>query len=747
SEKIHSVHQLLKAYTLFTKDVDYIIKESKIVIVDEHTGRLMPGRRFSEGMHSAIEAKENVDIEEETKTLATITLQNLFRMFVKLSGMTGTAETEAQEFKHIYDLDVIVIPTNRPVIRQDRNDVVFVRKSDKIKYIADRIVNIHNAGIPLLIGTASVASSEYLDRKLKPRKDASGRSLNYNILNAKNNEGEAEIVAEAGDQGSVTVATNMAGRGTDIKLGKTIKMLPERSAMIQALRMREADRKPVIICRNDTSLQYIDYLREHDNYLSDKKVYFSNEEGDDKILIASSGYEGSRERIMLPDTEDLKERNVCVEFDSEGNCLEYVPAGLYVLGTEKHESRRIDRQLRGRSGRQGDPGTSQFTVSLEDDLMRVFGADRMSSLIDRMEAMSGDQTAVSHRLLTSSIENAQKRIENINFERRKFLLEYDDVINKQREVVYELRDFFLFRALPIEYVNKDLFYKLTDKLSADLKKYYNDDNNVEMRKMRNYINHTFQVNISEKEFYDTVKNNALQQELEKRIKQRMDRENREILDYVYENIPPMAEEYILSVIRPGSFKEEWPYDIINDYLLAHFSIKTEEPDEDISISEFAESVREKIERRIKERCEIPRDFADKLNFVMTQTFIRAIDAQWVEQLYELEAIREGITLRGYAKKDPLVEFKKEAYLLFSDLIDSIYAEFIKKFFESKILSDIEDIGNKQFEEKRPVIFTGSGEEDSRKQEPFERKNKKIGRNDPCWCGSGKKYKHCHGRNK
>ena len=740
SERIHSVQQLLRAYTMFVKDVDYIVQEGKVIIVDEHTGRLMPGRRFSEGMHSAIEAKESVDIEEETKTLATITLQNLFRMYDKLSGMTGTAETEAKEFMHIYKMPVVVIPTNKPIIRDDREDIMFVRKDEKINYIDNRIMKVHNAGIPLLVGTASVASSEQLDAKLKNRNDDAGKKINYSILNAKNHENEANIVAEAGEQGSVTIATNMAGRGTDIKLGKTIKMLSERSALIQALKMKKADRTPRIVCESETSKSYIEYLLENDNYLSDKKMYFR----EDGIEILTGDVNDEND-IYIADPENKDERFVCISHDDKGDCTEYVSPGLYVLGTEKHDSRRIDRQLRGRSGRQGDAGVSQFTVSLEDDLMRIFGSDRMSSLIGRLETMS-TEGAVSHRMRTSSIETAQKKIENINFERRKFLLEYDDVINKQREVVYELRDFFLYKAPPIEFVNSSLFKELTDKIAQAVKNDINTNNNIQLTKHQKYINGIYKINISVDEMKQAVNSNTLPHLIAEQIMPDIIQNIESIMDYIMENIPQTADEKLREFIMSGSYMEEWNYDGINDYLMNYYHMTVEQPKEDMNADEFTAHIVENIENKIRERCNVPDEYKDKLLYVLTFSFLRAIDAQWVEQLYELEAIREGITLRGYAQKDPLVEFKREAYSLFSVLIDNIYEDFTKKFFDSKLLSDIEEIKSSKIEAFKPQLFANASESKKIKQKPIERNEKKIGRNDPCWCGSGKKYKHCHGKN-
>ncbi|MEJ2537895.1 MAG: preprotein translocase subunit SecA, partial [Calditrichia bacterium] len=359
NEKIHNISQLLKAYSLFEKDVDYVVTDGKVMIVDEFTGRIMHGRRYSDGLHQALEAKENVKIERETQTLATITLQNYFRMYDKLAGMTGTAETEAAEFWDIYKLDVVVIPTNKPIRRLDYNDVIYRTKREKYNAVIDEIERLHKAGRPALVGTITVEVSETLSRMLKRR------GIPHNVLNAKFHKQEAEIVAKAGQKGAVTIATNMAGRGTDIKLGRG-----------------------VVQCEGACFLN----------------------DGDGR---------------EVPDNIDLNE------------CKLDVPCGLHIIGTERHESRRIDRQLRGRSGRQGDPGASKFFLCLEDDLMRLFGSDRMIRIMDRLGAQEGEK--ITHRMVTNAIEKAQKRVEMQNFSIRKHLLEYDDVMNKQREVIYERR--------------------------------------------------------------------------------------------------------------------------------------------------------------------------------------------------------------------------------------------------------------------------------------------------------------------
>lgn len=750
SEYIHALHQLLKAHTLFERDVEYIVQSGKIVIVDEHTGRLMPSRRFSEGLHSAIEAKENVSIQEETKTLATITLQNLFRMFSKLSGMTGTAETEASEFMHIYKLPVTVIPTNRPVIRNDSNDLLFIRKEEKIKHIVEKIVKLHNAGVPLLVGTASVQSSEYLDSTLKLKKDMAGKPIKYNILNARHHEQEARIISEAGMQGAITIATNMAGRGTDIKLGSTIEMLPERSALIQSLHVKNnLKKKAAVILEDKKSMEFITYLLENDSYLKEKSIYFKTglEGGDDLISIADGYRVGEFSdcfKITIPSPAKKNQRNVCISFTETGDCSEYVPAGLFVLGTEKHESRRIDRQLRGRSGRQGDPGASLFTVSLEDDLMRIFGNEKMSDMIRRLESLSSKETSISHRLLTTSIESAQKRIENLNFERRKYLLEYDDVINKQREIVYQLRNFFLERKPPLEFIDRGTFSQNTAALKERLLEAIKTDGDAgvkrELEKFSSFMN-SGEIDISGEEASRT----DFEEILHKRISEKFSSNMQEVKDYILENIPPIASAFIDSEILDNTPFEEWEFDRINEWFLNYFKITFKRTENEITKREFSALAEKRVEEMFTDKMSL---FTNKalLLFNICNMFILSIDKLWIEQLYELDAIKEGISLRGYAQRDPLVEFKKEAYQLFNILMDSMYKDFCEKFFSAVQNAKVQQDKPRRIDTVKREISANSSEDEETKKKPVVREDKKIGRNDPCWCGSGKKYKNCHGRN-
>ncbi|RKX67978.1 preprotein translocase subunit SecA [candidate division TA06 bacterium] len=496
NEKIHNIHQLLKAYSLFERDSEYIVKDGKVIIVDEFTGRVMPGRRFSEGIHEAIEAKEGVKIEQETQTLATITLQNFFRMYDKLAGMTGTAETEAAEFWEIYKLDVIVVPTNRPVIREDFPDMIYRTKIEKYRAIIEEIKRQHEKGRPILVGTITVEVSEQLSRMLKRA------GISHSVLNAKYHQKEAEIISHAGEKGNVTISTNMAGRGTDIKLGEGVKEL----------------------------------------------------------------------------------------------------GGLHVIGTERHESRRIDRQLRGRSGRQGDPGSSVFFISLEDNLMRLFASDRIASAMDRIGVKENE--AITHPLITRAIENAQKRVEQYNFDIRKRLIDYDDVMNKQREAIYAMRDEVLYNKNPDEFI---------------------------LGKIENVIN-------------------------------------------------DIIEKYTAN----GKYPEDWDWDnliinYINDFL----------DDPQIAEKEKAEFTKERLFDylfdRAKKNLELKREeFGELYEKVMKFVVLQTIDSRWRDHLYELDALKEGIGLRGYAQRDPLVEYKKESYMMFENMIINMDEEIVAKMFRVQI---------------------------------------------------------------
>jgi preprotein translocase subunit SecA len=641
NQKLHVIHQLLKAYTLYQKDEQYIIGEDgSVVIVDEFTGRQMAGRRWSDGLHQAVEAKEGVEIRGETQTLATITIQNYFRMYDKLAGMTGTAETEEGEFHQIYGLDVMVIPTNRPVVRDDRDDLIFRTTREKYHAILDEIERLHKLELPVLVGTTNVEVSETLARMLKRR------GIPHNVLNAKQHKRESEIVAEAGRPGAVTIATNMAGRGTDIKLGEGVKA----SRTIDWIRERGLD---------PDELQPVDPTRY-----------------DDKI-------------------------------DSRPPEHEVEMGGLHILGSERHESRRIDRQLRGRAGRQGDPGASQFFLSLEDNLMRLFGSERIANAMERMGAEEGE--VITHGLVTRSIGNAQKRVEGNNFEARKRLLDYDDVMNQQREVIYDLRLFAL-------------------EGGEDLK-------------------------------------GEIWEMIELAVRDRMD-------------------EYL----PVGSQPEDWELAGLKRRLLTDFFILVdglpdqEDPDHELERDEIEDMVLEAARDTMHRKID---GFGELGERVMSYILLSVIDNKWKDHLYDLDHLKASIGFRGWGQKDPLVEYKKEAFDMFVDLMRDLRSTVSQNFFRAQVgapqpqrmaaptrmtLSGpsepvtgvgggappapqsrrprVDSMGisaSARVDEATDVsrLSTNRGDE-QRKQQPVTAADE-PGRNDPCPCGSGKKYKKCHGK--
>jgi preprotein translocase subunit SecA len=608
NEQISNVDQLLRAYSIYEKDDEYVVQEGKILIVDEFTGRLMPGRRFSEGLHQALEAKEGVKVEKETQTLATITLQNFFRMYAKLAGMTGTAETEEQEFHDIYKLDVAVIPTNEPVRRLDYDDVIFRTKKEKYNAIVDEVARLHEKGLPVLVGTTTVEVSELLSRLL------TRRGINHNVLNAKHHQREAEIVAGAGRRGGVTIATNMAGRGTDIKLDPT-------------------------------------------------------------VLQCADGCHIACNRPACTGDGILKEKE----------CLEDVPCGLHIIGTERHESRRIDRQLRGRAGRQGDPGASVFFLSLEDDLMRLFGSDRLIKIMDRLGVQEGE--VITHRMVTRAIEKAQVRVEMQNFEIRKHLLEYDNVANKQREVIYGLR--------------RDIL--LEDDVSGGLL------DNMERAVARLVTRHC-----------DPSRPND---------------------DW---DFTALTRDYLALVLAPLPVAADERLQIGHEALLERFQ-------------EHARQRHQTKEQRLTP--ELTRQLE---RFVLMQV----IDEHWKEHLNQLVMLRSGIGLRSYGQRDPLVEYKAESFRLFEELMDTIEDEAVRFFFRAELVQAPPPPPPDRLQTRKDDAGAWAGgdrvgapgdPEDfahasprgappgSAPVSPVMRDAPKVGRNDPCPCGSGRKYKKCHGR--
>lgn len=628
TEAVHNINQLMKAYTLFEKDVQYILSEDrKVVIIDESTGRPQPGRRFADGLHQALEAKEGVKVEAETQTVATITLQNLFRLYRKMAGMTGTAETEAHELWEIYELDVVVVPTNRPVRRVDQEDQIFRTKREKYNAIIDEVTRLHEMGLPVLVGTVSVEVSELLSRMLQRK------GVKHQLLNARYHEKEAQIVSEAGRAGAVTIATNMAGRGTDIKLAPEVIRI-DRSLVVSAATL------------------------------------------DDK----------------LPAGHSLREE------------LVENPSGLQVIGTERHEARRIDRQLRGRAGRQGDPGSSRFFLALEDDLMRLFGSERIASVMDRLGAEEGE--VIEHGMVTRSIERAQKKVEVRNFEMRKHLLEYDDVMNQQRQVIYNRR---------------------RDVLERDSAR-----------------------------------------------------------DQVLEIIDEAGTEFVAGYALEGMHAEQWPWeDMAVDFsntFFTHFPVGVEER-ADMSLEALSERLLESVRRSYRQRTEMVGE--ETYREVEKAILLHTVDTCWQEHLYEMDELKEGVGFVGVGGKNPLIEYKRGGYDMFESLIARINQETLKSLFRLRIdtqaparsggdrgrsLSPIHreatNLGfaatgaprggavDDDLAPGRPtpggsprdrLVGVGTEGADQAAKVPA-RAAPKVGRNEPCPCGSGKKYKQCHGRN-
>ena len=555
-ELLHHINQALKAHTLFRRDVDYIVKNGEVIIVDEFTGRLMPGRRYSEGLHQALEAKENVRIENENQTLATVTFQNYFRMYNKLSGMTGTADTEAAEFKKIYDLDVAVIPTNMPMIRDDFPDSIYKTRREKFNAVMDEIEQLHQKGQPVLVGTISIDVSEDLSKKLKKR------GIKHTVLNAKNHEKEAEIIAMAGQKGAVTISTNMAGRGTDIVLGEGVT--------------------------------------------------------------------------------DLE--------------------GLRIIGTERHESRRIDNQLRGRSGRQGDPGSSRFYLALEDDLLRIFGGERITGIMEKLGMEEGEP--IEHNLISRAIENAQAKVEGHNFDIRKQLIEYDDVMNQQREVIYKQRR----EAL----MGKSLKSSIEDMIS----------------------------------------------------------EKTEIIADMFADEKALPEDWDLKGLNEAVFKQF-------NFRLNSFNEDTLDGLNSDGLTQLIYEAAMEIYND-REAAVGEKDFRQLERVVMLQT----VDNLWKDHLLSMDHLKEGIGLRGYAQQNPLLIYKKEGFELFQEMISRVKEETLGILFRIQI-AESEKIDDLRKPKEQNLTFS-SGDAPAKKK-PVKRVKKKIGRNAPCPCGSGKKYKKCCGR--
>ena len=610
----HHINQAIKAHGVMKRDINYVVKDGEVIIVDEFTGRLMFGRRYNEGLHQAIEAKEGVEVARESRTLATITFQNYFRLYDKLSGMTGTAMTEADEFSEIYKLDVVEIPTNKPMIREDCNDLVYKTEKAKFNAVIEDIIDAHEKGQPVLVGTVTIEKSELLSQMLKRR------GIKHEVLNAKYHEKEAEIIAQAGKKGAVTIATNMAGRGTDIKLGGNAEYMATSEMRKQG---------------------YSDEMIEEANAFS--------ETTDEEILAA---------RKVFSDLNKKFEDEIAPEAE------EVIKAGgLYIIGTERHESRRIDNQLRGRSGRQGDPGKSRFYISLEDDLMRLFGGDKVQRLMDTFK-LPEDQP-IDAKLISNTIENSQKKVEGRNFAIRKNVLQYDDVMNRQREIIYDQRN----QVLNGENMKESILKMIDDSI----------DNNVDL--------------------------------------------------------------YLPS----SALHDDWDVKALHEYYFG-WMVTTEELT--YSGEELENLDSEDVKKFLKERAHFVYDKREELftSQIMRElervVLLKIVDQHWMDHIDAMDDLRDGIRLRAYAQKDPAIEYTEEGFAMFDAMISEIREETAKTILTVRLKTKAAP--KREAVAKETGSSGGSEENQVVKKSPLV-KGKKIGRNDPCPCGSGKKYKKCCGK--
>ncbi len=605
---LHHINQAIRANGIMKLDVDYVVKDGEVIIVDEFTGRLMFGRRYNEGLHQAIEAKEGVKVERESKTLATITFQNYFRMYDKLSGMTGTAMTEETEFQEIYKLDVVEIPTNRPVIRIDNADSVYKTEKAKFGAVIEQIIKCHEKGQPVLVGTVSIEKSELLSNMLKRR------GVQHEVLNAKFHEKEAEIIAQAGKKGAVTIATNMAGRGTDIMLGGN----PEYLAKHEMRRM------------------------EFPEEMISEATGFGDTD-DEELLHARKTYQELEKKFkaeIKPEAEEVREAG-----------------GLFIIGTERHESRRIDNQLRGRSGRQGDPGETRFYLSMEDDLMRLFAGDRIYNIMDSLGI--DENTPIEHSMLTNTIENAQKKLESRNFAIRKNVLQYDDVMNRQREIIYSQRDKVLNGEDMKDYIQK----MLEETIEANVKSYITGE---------------------DKDSW---------------------------------NFEGLRDHYMGWLTTPDDFR----YD----------RIELENTEVDYIIKMLTERAKELYQKREEE---FGSNLMREIERVM---LLRMVDTKWMDHIDAMEELKKGISLRAYAQKDPVVEYRIEGFDMFDEMIASIQEDTVRLCLTIQI--------RKEEEPKREQVAKPIEPASDKTDSTSRTVKKKPGRNDPCPCGSGKKYKKCCGK--
>ncbi|MCI6226021.1 MAG: preprotein translocase subunit SecA [Clostridiales bacterium] len=608
----HHINQAIKAHGVMKRDVDYVLKDGEIIIVDEFTGRLMFGRRYSEGLHQAIEAKEHVSVQRESKTLATITFQNYFRLYQKLSGMTGTALTEEEEFSTIYKLDIVEIPTNRPVIRIDNEDAVYKTQNGKYRAVIRQIKECHEKGQPVLVGTVSIEKNELLGKLL------TREGIKHNLLNAKNHEKEAEIVAQAGKFGAVTVATNMAGRGTDIMLGGNAEYMAKND-------LRKAGMSDELIA------EATGYAETDDEEILNARKLFAEKLSEHKAEIA-----GEADRVRQA-------------------------GGLFIIGTERHDSRRIDNQLRGRAGRQGDPGETRFYISLEDDLMRLFGGDRVTNMMERLNI--DEDTPIEQKILSRAIEQAQTTVESRNFQARKSVLEYDDVMNKQREIIYSQRK------------------QVLDGL---------DVKNIIMNMMNTSISHLVAEHFAGEAHIDAVR-------------------CRELL----RNVEGLYFPKFTVRFTDEELKEKTAEDITDAFTAAAAAYYAQKE------QEFTSPVMREVERVV---------------------LLRVVDEYWMDHIDAMADLRQGIRLRAYAQTDPVIAYKKESLDMFEEMISAIQSETVRRLYSVRLKKD------EEIKRERVAKATGEsvGGDGTVKKQP--RRVQKIGRNDPCPCGSGKKYKNCCGRN-
>ncbi|HET7753089.1 MAG TPA: preprotein translocase subunit SecA [Anaeromyxobacteraceae bacterium] len=652
-ELLHHVEQALRAHHLYRNEVDYVVKNGEVLIVDEFTGRLMPGRRWSDGLHQAVEAKEGVKIENENQTLATVSFQNYFRMYSKLAGMTGTADTEAEEFAKTYNLDVVVIPTNKKNVRKDSEDVVYKTEREKFNALCEEIEQRHAKGQPILVGTVSVAKSEVVSSLLKRR------GVTHNVLNAKHHQREAEIVAQAGRKGAVTISTNMAGRGTDILLGGNPEMMAKH----------EVGPEP------DAPM-----------------------EGEDEAAFELRRAEWTK---RLAETTERLRAQTGSEHDEVVGL-----GGLHIVGTERHESRRIDNQLRGRAGRQGDPGSSGFYLSLEDDLMRIFGSERISSMMETLGLKEGEQ--IEHRWLTKAIANAQKKVEAHNFDIRKNLLEYDDVMNQQRRSIYRLRRMVLGFGAGIPVVEYDEDLK-TRKKTRHEQVYQWDDAREHM------------------------------------------------LDVVEDLVVDM----VGNACPEGSGPAKWDLEALSALVKDQFGAdiqftgltSSRRREARAAIEEQIYNVVEKAYRAKEAELGPDADGVPLLRRWEQYIYLQAIDALWKDHLLSMDHLRQGISLRGYGQKDPKQEYKKEGYEAFQQMNWRVKSAVVGNVLRLQVVrqESAEEIERKRLAlaRRQRVTETHGAETDgdarAMKQETVTRQTPRVGRNDPCPCGSGKKYKKCHGQ--